>query len=212
RARTAVGDLRLDGVAISTGDPNAAVRSMRALLTQGTLAAFGSVDLEQWSQETTTQFTALASINQSIIDKATDTAAAAASSARDTAVVTVGIAIAALAASFLLAITVARSIVVPLRRLTGAAADVREQLPRLVEQVSTPGEGPEITLAPIPVRSNDEVGRLAQAFNAVNATTVQVAQEQAALRGSIAEMFVNVARRDQVLLNRQLSFIDSLEC
>jgi anti-sigma regulatory factor (Ser/Thr protein kinase) len=38
-----------------------------------------------------------------------------------------------------------------------------------------------------------------------------VAQEQAALRGSIAEMFVNVARRDQVLLNRQLSFIDSLE-
>ncbi|MDQ0425686.1 sensor histidine kinase [Cellulomonas iranensis] len=211
RARTAVGDLRLDGVAISTGDPNAAVRSMRALLTQGTLAAFGSVDLEQWSQETTTQFTALASINQSIIDKATDTAAAAASSARDTAVVTVGIAIAALAASFLLAITVARSIVVPLRRLTGAAADVREQLPRLVEQVSTPGEGPEITLAPIPVRSNDEVGRLAQAFNAVNATTVQVAQEQAALRGSIAEMFVNVARRDQVLLNRQLSFIDSLE-
>src|SRR5699024_5149796 len=32
-----------------------------------------------------------------------------------------------------------------------------------------------------------------------------------ALRGSIAEMFVNVARRDQVLLNRQLSFITQLE-
>ncbi|MCL2468561.1 MAG: ATP-binding protein, partial [Micrococcales bacterium] len=49
------------------------------------------------------------------------------------------------------------------------------------------------------------------AFNDVNATTIQVAQEQAALRGSIAEMFVNVARRDQVLLNRQLAFVDSLE-
>ena len=59
--------------------------------------------------------------------------------------------------------------------------------------------------------SRDEVGQLAAAFNSVNSTTVQVAQEQAALRGSIAEMFVNVARRDQVLLNRQLSFIDSLE-
>ena len=77
--------------------------------------------------------------------------------------------------------------------------------------MAVPGEGPEITLAPIPVTSRDEVGQLAAAFNSVNSTTVQVAQEQAALRGSIAEMFVNVARRDQVLLNRQLSFIDSLE-
>ena len=77
--------------------------------------------------------------------------------------------------------------------------------------MAIPGEGPEITLAPIPVTSRDEVGQLAAAFNSVNSTTVQVAQEQAALRGSIAEMFVNVARRDQVLLNRQLSFIDSLE-
>ena len=113
--------------------------------------------------------------------------------------------------SLFFALVVARAIVVPLRRLTVAAGEVREQLPRLVEQVAVPGEGPEITLAPIPVTSRDEVGQLAAAFNSVNQTTVQVAQEQAALRGSIAEMFVNVARRDQVLLNRQLSFIDSLE-
>ena len=127
------------------------------------------------------------------------------------ALVTIGIVIAAFVASLFFALLVARGIVVPLRRLTKAAADVREQLPRLVEQVAVPGEGPEITLAPIPVTSRDEVGQLAAAFNSVNSTTVQVAQEQAALRGSIAEMFVNVARRDQVLLNRQLSFIDSLE-
>ena len=41
--------------------------------------------------------------------------------------------------------------------------------------------------------------------------TLDIAQEQAALRGSIAEMFVNVARRDQVLLNRQLTSIDAME-
>ena len=70
---------------------------------------------------------------------------------------------------------------------------------------------PASSSRPDPGDSEDEVGQLAAAFNSVNATTVQVAQEQAALRGSIAEMFVNVARRDQVLLNRQLSFIDSLE-
>src|SRR5690606_29063088 len=97
------------------------------------------------------------------------------------------------------------------RRLTAAAGEVRDELPRLVEQVATPGEGPDTELPLIPVESSDEVGRLAPAFYEVNSTTVQVAQDQAALRGSIAGMFVNVARRDQVLLTRQLSFIDSLE-
>src|SRR5665647_2124873 len=77
--------------------------------------------------------------------------------------------------------------------------------------VAIPGQGPDLRLTRIPVDSRDEIGRLATAFNEVNATTIEVAQEQAALRASIAEMFVNVARRDQVLLNRQLSFIDALE-
>src|SRR5699024_4320212 len=92
-----------------------------------------------------------------------------------------------------------------------AAGNVRDDLPRLVEQVATPGEAPDIDLAHIPVETEDEVGELAEAFNSVNETTIDVAREQAALRGSIAEMFVNLARRDQVLLNRQLSFITQLE-
>src|SRR5690606_2722939 len=79
------------------------------------------------------------------------------------------------------------------------------------DQVAIPGHGPDLKLTTIPVTSRDEVGQLARAFNEVNSTTITVAQEQAALRGSIAEMFVNVARRDQALLNRQLSFIDALE-
>ena len=58
---------------------------------------------------------------------------------------------------------------------------------------------------------SDEIGQLAEAFNTVNDVTVQVAQEQAALRASIAEMFVNVARRNQVLLGRQLSQLDKME-
>ena len=211
RARSSVADLELPGVAVSTGDPTASLLSMRARFTSGATGAIATIDGGEWLVQTTNQMGAIGTVNSGVLAGADEVAADGVSDARDTALVTVALALLALIVSFIFAVTVARSIVVPLRRLTSAAADVREQLPRLVEQVSTPGEGPEITLAPIPVRSSDEVGRLAQAFNAVNATTVQVAQEQAALRGSIAEMFVNVARRDQVLLNRQLSFIDSLE-
>ncbi|MBO3094753.1 ATP-binding protein [Cellulomonas dongxiuzhuiae] len=211
RARLMVGALGIDGLEVRTSDPTATLLSMRALFTQGSVGAIATIDIASWTAQTTDQMTMIGGVNSGVLRGADELAADGVTAARDQALITVALALLALIVSFFFAVTVSRSIVVPLRRLTSAAADVREQLPRLVEQVSTPGEGPEITLAPIPVRSNDEVGRLAQAFNAVNATTVQVAQEQAALRGSIAEMFVNVARRDQVLLNRQLSFIDSLE-
>ena len=111
----------------------------------------------------------------------------------------------------LLALVVARAITRPLRGLTDAAGQVRDELPRLVESMATPGEAPDADLIRIPVTSQDEVGQLAAAFNDVNQTTMKIAREQAALRGSIAEMFVNVARRNHVLLSRQLSFIDQLE-
>jgi signal transduction histidine kinase len=140
-------------------------------------------------------------------ERASDLAGAATTRA----VITILATLAAVIASILVAGLIARAIVNPLRRLTDAAEDVRDQLPRLVEQVAVPGQGPGIDLAPITVESTDEVGQLATAFNDVNQTTIKVAREQAALRGSIAEMFVNVARRDQVLLNRQLAFLDDLE-
>lgn len=211
RAHAAIDALGVESLAMPTKDPTSNFTRMRAPLQQGNPAGFGQIDVTAYVGEIQQQLASLGELNTAVLDEAHDVAAAAADEAQAQALITIGIVIAAVVASLFFALLVARGIVVPLRRLTKAAADVREQLPRLVEQVAIPGEGPEITLAPIPVTSRDEVGQLAAAFNSVNSTTVQVAQEQAALRGSIAEMFVNVARRDQVLLNRQLSFIDSLE-
>jgi signal transduction histidine kinase len=114
-------------------------------------------------------------------------------------------------ASLFIALLIARRIVRPLRRLTTTATAVRQELPRLVERVALPGQSVDVSEVQIPVESADEIGRLAEAFNAVNAATLAIAGEQAALRGSISEMFVNVARRDQVLLNRQLASIDEME-
>ncbi|WP_041294920.1 nitrate- and nitrite sensing domain-containing protein [Isoptericola variabilis] len=138
-------------------------------------------------------------------------AAGLATSSWERLLITAGVAFGVVVLSFVLAILIARGIVTPLRRLTHATAQVRERLPQMVEQMTVPGQAPSVELVQIPVESSDEVGRLAAAFNDVNATTMEVAREQAALRGSIAEMFVNVARRDQVLLNRQLAFLDELE-
>ncbi len=155
-----------------------------------------------------------ASLNNGLdkmIDQAGDRSSQLSGEANTRAVQVVVGAILAVLIPVLLALYLARRITRPLRRLTEAAGQIRRDLPLMVEQMATPGEGPEITLPQIPVESKDEIGRLAAAFNEVNSTTVAVAQEQAALRGSIAAMFVNVARRDQVLLSRQLSFLDQLE-
>ncbi|WP_309134025.1 ATP-binding protein [Cellulomonas sp.] len=211
RARLAVANLGIEGLAVSSGDPSPQLLAQRALFTQGNTTAVTSIDPAAWTEQMTEQLEMLQGVTDGVLAAADEQAGAAVAGARDEALLTIAAVVLGVVASVLIASIVARGIVVPLRRLTSAAADVREQLPKLVEQVAVPGEHPAITLAPIPVTTQDEVGRLAQAFNAVNAQTVTVAQEQAALRGSIAEMFVNVARRDQVLLNRQLSFIDSLE-
>jgi Nitrate and nitrite sensing/HAMP domain len=113
--------------------------------------------------------------------------------------------------AILLALLLGQRITLPLRRLTLAAAEIGEELPRMVERMQTPGEGPGVIVDPIPVEGGDEIGRLAAAFNTVNEVTLRVAKEQAALRASIAEMFVNVARRNQVLLGRQLAQLDKME-
>ncbi len=122
-----------------------------------------------------------------------------------------------LAIAFAIAVVVARSITRPLNRLTKAAGTLsNEQLPALVEQLRNPededAESIAETLTPIEVDSHDEIGELAAAFNSIQAVTVDVAEEQSRLlRKGIGDIFVNLARRNQSLLDRQIEFIDQLE-
>ncbi|MCG2802733.1 MAG: HAMP domain-containing protein, partial [Cellulomonas sp.] len=188
-----------------------ATAKMRSDLANGDPKVTATITTQAWTSAIGTQLDAAGVAETAVLARAATQAQEAERAALVQLIVTFAAMLVVAVASWVLANLVARSIVRPLRRLTETAGEVRQQLPRLVEQVAVPGEGPNIELPRILVESDDEIGRLAAAFNDVNATTIQVAQEQAALRGSIAEMFVNVARRDQVLLNRQLAFVDSLE-
>lgn len=208
-ARERTNSLRLAGIQLSSRDAD--LTAMQLSMVSGNELTVSALDPTRWNSLVNAELASLRPVGTDLLESATDRADVVATQAQERALLTGGIAAASAVLSILIALVVARGIVVPMRRLTAAAGTVREELPRLVEQVAVPGESPDLTLADIPVESEDEVGRLAQAFNDVNATTIQVAREQAALRGSIAEMFVNVARRDQVLLGRQLSFIDTLE-
>ena len=116
-----------------------------------------------------------------------------------------------------LALAAARSITRPLRELTEAADHLAEdRLPKLVDALRHPVEDDEhyltAALEPIAVRSDDELGHLAHAFNAVQSVAVDVAAEQATLlKKGISDLYVNLARRNQALIDRQIQLLDQLE-
>ena len=61
------------------------------------------------------------------------------------------------------------------------------------------------------VQTRDEVSDVAEALNTVQDSALDLAVEQAVLRRNIADSFVNLGRRNQNLLGRQLDFITELE-
>jgi signal transduction histidine kinase len=113
----------------------------------------------------------------------------------------------------LVSIVVARSLIRPLRKLRADALDVAGQrLPEMVLRLSqSEGADEGVEIEPIGVTSTDEIGEVARAFDQVHREAVRLAADEAMLRGNLNAMFVNLSRRSQSLIERQLSLIDSLE-
>ncbi|MFD0901383.1 nitrate- and nitrite sensing domain-containing protein [Actinomadura sediminis] len=118
----------------------------------------------------------------------------------------------AVVASLVIAVWVARSIIRELARLRREAIDLADvRLPDVVarlrrgEDVDVAAEAPPLAFA---AREIDEVG---EAFNAARRTAIQEAVAEATLRRNVSEVFVNLARRSQTLLHRQLKLLDAME-
>lgn len=123
-----------------------------------------------------------------------------------------------LAASFVvlalaIAVIMGRSVSRPLTQLTETARVLAtDELPAMVDSMRTVGTAPVAPETPLPVKGRDEVAQLGRAFADIRAVTGEVAEEQGnLLRRGISDIFVNLARRNQSLLDRQIDFIDQLE-
>src|ERR1700761_125067 len=133
--------------------------------------------------------------------------------AEQAALVTSILTAAVLVLVLLAAFAVARSLVLPLRRLREGALDIATvQLPERVRQL---GESPDSVAnlegSPIDVLTADEIGQVARAFDQVHAEAMRLAGNEALLRGSFNAMFVSLSRRSQSLIERLAQLIDSLE-
>jgi signal transduction histidine kinase len=108
---------------------------------------------------------------------------------------------------------VGQSMIGPLRRLRAGALEIAGvRLPETVRLMAeTDGEGVSLDVEPIDVDSADEIGEVARAFDQVHREALRLAANEAALRGNVNAMFVNLSRRSQSLVERQIRLIDSLE-
>jgi len=192
---TRVDDLRNK---VLTGDPSRPVE----------------LDAKQWFALMTTKLDQLRAVERRLADDVSAASRAAQSSASRQALLYTVILTLVLWFTIGLSLWMARSMVGPLRTLTRSANEVAdERLPGLVDQLQQAKDPRDLDVVPepVPVTSTDEIGQVSAAFNSVHRTAIQVATEQAALRRSVGDMFLNLARRSQSLIDRQLELIDDLE-
>ncbi|APU23771.1 nitrate- and nitrite sensing domain-containing protein [Actinoalloteichus sp. GBA129-24] len=118
-----------------------------------------------------------------------------------------------LVGALVLMLLVARSMLRPLRVLRKTALEVaHERLPSVIAQMrETENDIPKVTVQSVDIHTREEIGQLARAFDAVHNEAVRLAAEQALLRANVNAMFVNLSRRSQTLVERQLGLIDRLE-
>ncbi|MFI6455591.1 nitrate- and nitrite sensing domain-containing protein [Streptosporangium amethystogenes] len=95
--------------------------------------------------------------------------------------------------------------------LQRAALDLADRrLPDVVRRLrrgeDVCSEAPEIN-----VGSTTEVARVGEAFSSVQRTAVEAAVGQAEMRKGVNKVFVNLARRSQSLLHRQLAMLETME-
>ncbi len=112
---------------------------------------------------------------------------------------------------------VSRSISRPLTQLAGDARRIAEQdLPAAVDAIFNPDRaesqdaGAEAT-APRPLATLYEVGQVQGALDEVQRKALELATEQADLRHKVADAFINLGRRNQNLVSRQLELITQIE-
>ncbi|GAA0955353.1 sensor histidine kinase [Actinocorallia libanotica] len=123
-----------------------------------------------------------------------------------------GLGFLAVVASVVLSVTTARHLVRQLERLRDAAHELSDvRLPRVVERL---GHGEQVDVAaeaPPLAFGDDDIGKVGQAFNAVQETAIRTAVEQAELRRGIRDILLSLARRSQALVHRQLTLLDQME-
>ncbi|MCM2429869.1 sensor histidine kinase [Streptomyces sp. RKAG337] len=123
-----------------------------------------------------------------------------------------GLGLIAVFASLFVSVRIGRSLI---RDLSGLRKEAQEvsgtRLPRVMRRLAA-GEKVDVeTEVPRLEYTDDEVGQVGKALNTLQRAAVEAAVRQSDMRRGVSDVFVNLARRSQVLLHRQLTLLDAME-
>ncbi|WP_371656683.1 MULTISPECIES: nitrate- and nitrite sensing domain-containing protein [unclassified Streptomyces] len=123
--------------------------------------------------------------------------------------------------SLLISVRIGRDLIADLVGLRMAAAEVAERsLPQAMRQLDAGNKVDIDAEAPLQRHGNDEVGQIRSALNALHREALLLAYERASLKDaaqraavakSVSDVYVNLARRSQLLLQQQFEVLDGLQ-
>ncbi|MFE7750685.1 nitrate- and nitrite sensing domain-containing protein [Streptomyces sp. NPDC057428] len=182
------------------------------LIAAGPFTKPGAVDAERWQEAASPALEQLANDGTEMSDRFQDRAGPAGYRVLIRAGVAGVLGFVALLVSVFVSVRVGRDLVRDLSRLRKDAHEVSGvRLPSVMRRLAA-GEHVDVeTEAPHLSYERDEIGQVGQALNTLQRAAVEAAVKQADMRRGVSEVFVNLARRNQVLLHRQLTLLDTME-
>jgi Nitrate and nitrite sensing/Histidine kinase-, DNA gyrase B-, and HSP90-like ATPase len=171
-----------------------------------------TVKVATWDAVVPEVLTKLRGLEAVAIDGTTERARSIAVSVLVRLALTGGLGLVALIASLVIAVRVARKVIGEVRTLSEVVeVFASERLPELAERVRQ-GEVIEEEDTSLEVAfSVTEIDRLSAAFDDSRRAVVAAARGEVAARKGVNEVFVNLARRNQALVHRQLGLLDTME-
>ncbi|NWF30632.1 sensor histidine kinase [Streptomyces sp. PKU-EA00015] len=182
------------------------------LITHGPADRLASAEIDRWEEAATPVLDDLARESREAGDRHEDRIEPAAYSVFVRAGVAGVLGFLAVLVSLIVSVRIGRDLVRDLTRLRKEAHEVSGvRLPSVMRRLAA-GEQVDVeTEAPRLDYDKDEIGQAGQALNTLQRAAVEAAVRQADMRRGVSEVFVNLARRNQVLLHRQLTLLDAME-
>jgi signal transduction histidine kinase len=169
------------------------------------------IAVDDWNKSSGTTARLMEQVVRELQDELANTAGALQDDTSNKAGAAAVILLAMLLIAGTLGFVIGRYLLRSLSELRRSALDVaHHHLPEVVAAIRADRK-PDTEIEPVPVHTSEEFGQLARAFDAVHEQAIRGAVEQSSLRSGMRNIFVNLSRRSQGLVERQLKLMEELE-
>lgn len=197
---------------ITTREAFTRIRAAEDKITESLSNRLPGIDRKQWDADVAAINLELSHLEDQVANRAIEAAGPAATRIILRLALAGVLGLLVIVGLVLLAIRIARGIIRRITALRQEALEVAERkLPDVVARLRA-GEPVDVDAEVPPLTpGDDELSQLGGAFAQVQRTAIGSAVQEATLRAGLNQVFLNLGRRSQVLVHRQLALLDAME-